>query len=223
MTIVFWTLLADNAFGTTYSSEIFLSPFLFRPHLKLFPCRIGWSNISQHTLNSPFALFEILFTNAGPQPWSHIPFLVILLGLYLGVAYITYDTQHLYVYSFLDPKSEGGLLAAYIVGIAVGAVVVFSIAKGLQHLRVWLLRGRAWRNDSRDNAVRTPEPLDEWETVEMDPERPTKKIVLKTSREAGLGSIAEAGDISMESATSERGSREKSPQRRTPLSARHAV
>jgi uncharacterized protein HemY len=50
------------------------------------------------------------------------------VGLYLGVAYITYATLGFYVYTFLDPSIEHAKLAAYIVGIAVVAIVVFVIA-----------------------------------------------------------------------------------------------
>ena len=49
-----------------------------------------------HALNSVFALFEILFTHAGPTPWTHAPLIVILLACYLGVAYITRATQGFY-------------------------------------------------------------------------------------------------------------------------------
>jgi hypothetical protein len=44
-------------------------------------------------MNSGFALFEILLTNAGPSPWSHIMPGFLLLVCYLGVAYITHATQ----------------------------------------------------------------------------------------------------------------------------------
>jgi hypothetical protein len=46
--------------------------------------------------------------------------------MYLGVAYITHATQGFYVYSFLNP-SKGSILAAYIIGILAGTVLVFSI------------------------------------------------------------------------------------------------
>lgn len=47
-------------------------------------------------------------------------------------------------YSFLDPATEHGMLAAYIVGIAVGCCVVFSIVKVvcLQRRRLSLRYGR---------------------------------------------------------------------------------
>jgi hypothetical protein len=55
-----------------------------------------WENVSIHALNSAFALFEVFLTHAGPQPWLHTPFLVLLLGGYLGIAYITHATQGFY-------------------------------------------------------------------------------------------------------------------------------
>jgi len=47
-------------------------------------------------MNSGFALFEILMTNASPSPWSHIIPGFLLLVCYLGVAYITHATQGFY-------------------------------------------------------------------------------------------------------------------------------
>ena len=49
-----------------------------------------------HALNSVLALFEIICTHAGPAPWIHIPFLIILAACYLAVAYITHATQGFY-------------------------------------------------------------------------------------------------------------------------------
>ena len=47
--------------------------------------------------------------------------------MYLGVAYITYATQGFYVYNFLNPGIEHAKLAAYIVGILVGCIIIFAI------------------------------------------------------------------------------------------------
>jgi len=49
-----------------------------------------------------------------------------MIACYLGVAYITHATQGIYVYGFLNP-SKGPILAAYIVGILIGNVLVFAI------------------------------------------------------------------------------------------------
>jgi len=115
VTIVYWSLLA--------SSSTFATPFS------------AWSNISKHALNSVYAAFEVLLTNTEPLPWMHLPLTVVILSGYLGVAYITHATQGIYTYSFLDPKKQGKKLAIYIVGIAVGQVVVFCIVVGILRLR----------------------------------------------------------------------------------------
>ncbi|KAL0959393.1 hypothetical protein HGRIS_014642 [Hohenbuehelia grisea] len=120
VTVVFWTLLSSpDTFATPLSS---------------------FSSIVQHACNTPFALFEILLTNAPPLRWIHLPVCVVLLGLYLCVAYITHASQGVYVYNFLDPNITHGRLAAYIVGIAIGECVVFALVKGLMTGREALVR-----------------------------------------------------------------------------------
>ena len=56
-------------------------------------CWLGWApgfdNISHHVMNTCFVVFEILLMHMGPIPWMHLLLLVIMLGLYPGVAYIT--------------------------------------------------------------------------------------------------------------------------------------
>ena len=83
--------------------------------------------ISQHALNSFFALFEILVPRTSPPPLLHLLFLIVLLALYLALAYITRVAQGWYPYSFLDPKNGSGHLAAYIVGILAAACILFGI------------------------------------------------------------------------------------------------
>lgn len=120
VTIVFWALLSSSStFATPYSA---------------------WSNISQHALNSVMAIFEIALTNVGPLPWIDMLATVVILGGYLGVAYITHVTQGIYTYSFLDPKKQGKLLAAYIIGIGVGQCIIFLIVTGVIHLRERMTR-----------------------------------------------------------------------------------
>lgn len=67
-------------------------------------------------------------------------------------------------YQFLDPKTEHGLLAAYVVGIAVGECVIFALVYGICYLRerisAKLQRGRD------DGELGQPEEIDEWEEVE---------------------------------------------------------
>lgn len=104
----------------------------------------AWSNLSQHALNSAFALFEIIVPRTPAPLWIHAWWLVFVLALYLTLAYVTYYTKHFYTYTFLDIQTQGSAItAAYILGIAVGAVVLFSIVKGAIHLRLWLTERKA--------------------------------------------------------------------------------
>jgi hypothetical protein len=95
----------------------------------------------------------------GPYPWTDLPAVLVILVGYLGVAYITHATQGIYsknlhlnvtayhaspsssAYSFLDPKKQGKKLAVYIIGIAVGACIIFLIARGIIMLRVRFTKG----------------------------------------------------------------------------------
>jgi len=102
-----------------------------------------WSNVSQHALNSVFALFEITIPRTDPLPFFHAVAIVVILGLYLGVAYITYGDDHFYVYDFLNIQEHGnGIVAGYIIGILVGAIVLFLIIRYLILLRKWITESK---------------------------------------------------------------------------------
>ncbi|KJZ71590.1 hypothetical protein HIM_08984 [Hirsutella minnesotensis 3608] len=104
----------------------------------------AWRNLSEHAFNTVFALFEIVVPRTDPLPWVHLFWLILILLGYLAVAYITLADQGFYTYGFLDHDEVGGrgLVAAYILGIAVGLVVVFSIVRGLIWLRRWLTESK---------------------------------------------------------------------------------
>jgi hypothetical protein len=121
VTIVFWALLA--------SSSTFSTPYL------------AWSEVSIHALNTVFALFEIGFTNSPSAPWLTLPFCILALAGYLGVAYITHLTQGFYTYPFLNPTIQGPKLAGYIIGIAVAEIIIFCLIKGIETWRErWAVR-----------------------------------------------------------------------------------
>ncbi|KAF9552791.1 hypothetical protein CPC08DRAFT_714313 [Agrocybe pediades] len=164
VTIVFWSILASpDVFKTRFSS---------------------FSNISVHALNSLFALIEIFLTNSPPPPWAAMPLLVLILGAYLGVAYITKAAQGFYVYPFLNPSVQHGKLAAYIVGIAVAECIIFVIVRyvivfrrrwAMNHNRVLrsddsIIRGSAGINgqdeERGDRTIEGLEGEDDWEQVE---------------------------------------------------------
>jgi hypothetical protein len=99
-----------------------------------------WSNVTQHALNTVFCITEIVLPRTDPLPWIHLLWLIIILCLYLGVAFITFATEHFYVYSFLDDTKKGGRgrVAGYIIGILVAAIIVFIIVRYLILLRKWV-------------------------------------------------------------------------------------
>lgn len=89
-------------------------------------------------MNSVIAFSEIVFPRTSPPPFLHIPFLIIILGLYLGVAYMTRATEHFYVYDFLDPRTGSGKVAAHDFGIIAIAIVLFLVIWGLIWVRKWV-------------------------------------------------------------------------------------
>ncbi|KAJ5239671.1 hypothetical protein N7468_004290 [Penicillium chermesinum] len=128
VTIVFWAIL-------------FTPPF----YKTTFP---GWSNISQHGLNSFYALMEIILPATAPHPWIFIPFLILILLFYLCVAYITAYSQGWYPYSFLNPEHgrKSGEVTGYCFGILAAILVIFCISWALIRLRVWLTKGEVKRS-----------------------------------------------------------------------------
>ncbi|KAJ5554895.1 hypothetical protein N7535_007338 [Penicillium sp. DV-2018c] len=127
VTIVFWVLL----FNPPWYKEVF----------------IGWQNISQHGLNSLYALLEILLPTTAPHPLIALPFLVLILLLYLCVAYITHHTEGFYPYSFLDIGEHGsGIVTGYCFGILAAVLVIFLISWALIYLRRRLTHARIKRS-----------------------------------------------------------------------------
>ncbi|KAJ8693523.1 hypothetical protein PTI98_008509 [Pleurotus ostreatus] len=133
VTIIYWALLSSpSTFATSYSA---------------------YSSTSQHILNAVVSLAETFVLTSSPSatnsasvkprktnlPYIYLPITVVLLGLYLCVAYITNANQGVYVYPFLDP-SKGPILAAYIVGIGLAQCVVFVFVRCGIMLRDWAIR-----------------------------------------------------------------------------------
>ncbi|EHY60286.1 hypothetical protein HRR83_000048 [Exophiala dermatitidis] len=136
VTLVYWIVLYDGPWF----------PVIFD----------GWSNVSRHALNSLFALLEIFLPATHPPPLLHLVGLIVLLLLYLALAYLTHATQHFYVYDFLDPDNGSGKVTGYCFGIAAAIIVVF----GVVWLLIWLRRrftreGKLSRHDITWRNTRT--------------------------------------------------------------------
>ncbi|CAG8119481.1 unnamed protein product [Penicillium nalgiovense] len=108
----------------------------------------GWQNISLHCLNSVYALLEIVLPATAPHPSIAIPFLILMLLLYLCVAYITHAAEGWYPYSFLDVGNHGQksiLVMGYCFGILAVVLVIFLVSWALIHLRRRLTHGKIKR------------------------------------------------------------------------------
>ncbi|CAG8065510.1 unnamed protein product [Penicillium salamii] len=134
VTIVFWVFIYESPW---YSKTL-----------------TGWQNVStsvaitQHALNSLYALLEIILPATSPHPWIAIPFLVLGLLLYLCVAYITHHTEGFYPYTFLDVGDHGqksGTVTGYCFGVLAAILVLFLVSWGLIWLRCWLTKGKLKR------------------------------------------------------------------------------
>lgn len=130
VTIVYWALL--------YNGSWFSSPLnQWRDVSAHSPpgCMTNINQVSKHGLNSLVALFEVVFPDTSRPPIFHLVFIVLLLALYLCLAYVTHETQGFYPYAFLDPENGSGSLAGYILGILAASCVIFFIVWGVVWLR----------------------------------------------------------------------------------------
>lgn len=84
-----------------------------------------WINISVHALNSLFAIVEIILPATKPQPWTHLSVVLLVLSIYLGLAYLTYETQGFYVYEWMNPAHGNWSIVLHIAGYAGGMVALF--------------------------------------------------------------------------------------------------
>jgi hypothetical protein len=139
---IFYTCVTTFPFLVTavYWSSMYIGPWFEHDFDR-------WSALSIHMLNSVFALFEIIFTSSEPPPWTHLGVLLLIMGLYLPIPYITKVTEGLYIYLWLDPNNGIPQLIAHIVGYAVVIVCIFNAVKGT----IWL---RCLLTGNRDNPSR---------------------------------------------------------------------
>jgi hypothetical protein len=127
VTIVFWAVLFSAWWNRRYYQ---------------------WSNISEHAMNSLFALTEIFLPRTTVRPWIHLLWLIVILACYLGLAYLTHYTRGVYVYGFLDPADGKGKLVGYVFGILAGVIVIFLIVQGVIWLRKWLTE-KKWGREGK--------------------------------------------------------------------------
>lgn len=103
--------------------------------------------------NTFFCLVEVFLPATNPPPFLHVVGLIVILLLYLGLAYLTHATQGFYVYNFLDPDTGAGKVTGYCFGIFAAIVVIFFVVWGLIWVRRRVTRqGKRSRRDVDRNA-----------------------------------------------------------------------
>jgi hypothetical protein len=91
-------------------------------------------------------LFEVIVPRTSRLPWLDLIPTIIILALYLALAFLTYATDKFYVYPFLDlQKNSSGFVGGMIVGILVVAIIIFVIVRYLIVLRVWVTEKKLGR------------------------------------------------------------------------------
>ncbi|CAO2648605.1 Nn.00g078720.m01.CDS01 [Neocucurbitaria sp. VM-36] len=88
-----------------------------------------WINISVHALNSLFAIVEIILPATQPPPWTHLCVVLGVLSTYLGLAYLTRETQGFYVYEWMNPAHGNWSIVLHIAGYAGGMIALFVLAR----------------------------------------------------------------------------------------------
>ncbi|KAI3011409.1 hypothetical protein M752DRAFT_332803 [Aspergillus phoenicis ATCC 13157] len=119
VTVVFWGILYSGPWYTVTFS--------------------GWQNISQHGLNSLYALSEIILPTTAPHPFLSFAVLVFILLLYVSLAYLTYHTEGFYTYSFLDPGPHGEK-SAHVTGYCFAILAIILVFFLFSWCAIWLRR-----------------------------------------------------------------------------------
>lgn len=94
--------------------------------------------ISEHGLIGLWSLLEIILTTTPTHPLINLAFLILILALYLCLAYVTNYTQGWYPYTFLNPEGgkHSGKVAAYCFIILAAIIIIF----GISWFFIWLRR-----------------------------------------------------------------------------------
>ncbi|KAJ2899872.1 hypothetical protein GGI21_001609 [Coemansia aciculifera] len=96
---------------------------------------LRWSTASVHALNSVFVLVDMIVGAMVFSPhWSHSLLLVVVGLLYFALAFINRAVNGWFTYDFLNYDKHGAIVAATIVGIVVGCLLIYYVIYALQLL-----------------------------------------------------------------------------------------
>lgn len=97
-----------------------------------------WASISQHTTDGILMLIEIISTRT-LMDIRHVFFAVLFMALYLGMAWVAYLAEGVWVYPFLDFKLYGWTVVGLgYGGVAVGVVILYCLLWKVHDLKEFL-------------------------------------------------------------------------------------
>jgi hypothetical protein len=127
-----------------------------------------WMNLSVHGLNSVFAIVEILLPATEAPPVSHLSVVLLILSVYLGLAYLTRYTQGFYVYEWLNPAHGNVGIILHVLGYAAGMMAIFFLVSVTIKLRNMLARRLNEGKDTRsiqEKGVKLDDASDTWSST----------------------------------------------------------
>lgn len=102
-----------------------------------------WGMISVHGINSFFAIVEIILPSTPTAPPLHLAYLLVILSLYLGLAYLSKVTIGIYVYLWLDPQFGWQQILAHVAAYGGAMVIIFICVQGCIIGRNYALKRRS--------------------------------------------------------------------------------
>jgi hypothetical protein len=132
-----------------------------------------WINISVHGLNSVFAITEIILPATAPPPVTHLSVVLLVLSIYLGLAYLTRYTQGFYVYEWMNPAHGNASVVLHVVGYAGAMLAIFVIVRYAIVLRNMVGRKMELIRDKglNEKAIKLDDGSDTW-SANVEVEKP---------------------------------------------------
>ncbi|KAH8716861.1 hypothetical protein GQ44DRAFT_730385 [Phaeosphaeriaceae sp. PMI808] len=136
-----------------------------------------WINVSVHGLNSVFAIVEILLPATAPPPLSHLSVVLLVLSIYLGLAYLTRYTQGFYVYEWMNPAHGKASIVLHVLGYAGSIIAIYVIVhyaiigRNLIAQKLEIRRSQG----QREKAIKLDDRSNTWSAnVEIEIEKPRR-------------------------------------------------
>jgi hypothetical protein len=136
-----------------------------------------WINISVHGLNSVFAITEIVLPATAPPPVTHLSVVLLVLSVYLGLAYLTRYTQGFYVYEWMNPAHGNASVILHVLGYAGAMAAIFVIVRyaivvrNVVERKMELTRG----DGLGEKVIKLDDQSDTWSAnVEVEKPKPAK-------------------------------------------------